>query len=151
MSLIWGGDTLIISATPPTSATTLFGHPLFSRYLFNPASPYVPVSDFIYQPEFMAQIQREPRVLLAAFGGLYEQRAADGINNDLRKWNLTFYKSTAIITAIETQLRGYGGLTAFTWTPSGENELTIVCRKWSRTRTAPDAQSLTTVFEEVVG
>lgn len=131
-------------------STTLFGHPLFSRLIFNPYFNFRAIQNLSYQPEFSAQVESAPRVLGASFGDGYEQRTGDGINNDLRKWNLMFMRETADIAVIEALFESCGGVSAFTWTPSGEDELTVVCRKWERVRIAPDAQGLSASFEEVL-
>lgn len=106
------------------------------------------MSDFAYVPVHPIRVDDEPRVLAAQFGDGYEQRVADGINNNLPKWNLTFIGETDTIAAARAQLNGYGGVTAFTWTPQGESEVTVVCRRWSRASEV-NAGTLTAVFEEV--
>ena len=109
------------------------------------------MSDFTYQPAYGAQIDYEPRVRLATFGDGYEQRAGDGINNTLLRWSLTFTRATADIDAIGSFLATKAATTAFTWTPDGESEITVICRRWSRGRTAQGVQSITATFEQVPG
>lgn len=108
------------------------------------------MSDFVYHPAYMAQVARTPRVILAQFGDGYEQRTADGINAMPRKWSLSFQAVTATITAIDSFLATKAGVTAFTWTPSGESELLVVCRSWTRTRVNAGVERIDTAFEEVL-
>lgn len=45
---------------------------------------------FIWKPTYATQLQMKPAVNLIKFGNGYEQRIADGINNNLQKFNLNF-------------------------------------------------------------
>jgi phage-related protein len=107
------------------------------------------MSDFDYQPETGASFSIEPRILSSQMGDGYSQDIADGINNKLEKWNLTFSRETAAIDAIEAFLRSKGGTTTFTWTPSGRTEIKVKCRQWSYSYNGGAAKSLTCVFEQV--
>lgn len=107
------------------------------------------MSDFNYQPLNSAQISRRPRVRVAAFGDGYEQRVADGINTNPQVWSLSFTNTRAIIDTIEALLIGYGGVTRFTWTPSGMAEIKVVCREWNRTKVNRRVDSLSATFEQV--
>ena len=108
------------------------------------------MSDFEYQPSYGAQVESAPRVLSARFGDGYEQRVGDGINTDLARWSLTFTRVAADITAIAAFLSLKAGITAFTWTPDGESEITVVCRQWTRGRIANGLQTLSATFEQVM-
>ncbi|HEU4709605.1 MAG TPA: phage tail protein [Methylophilaceae bacterium] len=107
------------------------------------------MSDFTYQPAFGMSVRRQPRVNSSRLGDGYEQRTGDGINNDLRVWDMTFNRTLADIDAIDTFLQGKGGATSFTWTPTGETEVRVICRQWSRTKVAPNVGTLSASFEEV--
>lgn len=107
------------------------------------------MSDFSYQPAFGAQVKRQPRALTAKFGDGYEQRVGDGINTNPQIWSLTFTRQTSDLDAIETLLSGYAGVTAFTWTPQGGSQITVVCREWLRGYNDKGTETLSTTFEQV--
>ncbi len=109
------------------------------------------MSDFNYQPESnQASIRRKPDVLSSRFGEGYEQRVANGINNSLRKWNLTFLRASVDIIAIENFLNLKNSVHSFTWTPKDFNEVTVVCREWEYNYMNGDARSLSCLFEEII-
>jgi phage-related protein len=107
------------------------------------------MSDFNYQPLNGAQIEHEPRVLEAPFGDGYSQRTGDGINTDLPEWNVSFTGTTAYIETIDALLRGYAGVTSFTWAPYGFSEIRVVCRRWSRGLLFRGVGSISAVFAQV--
>ena len=45
------------------------------------------MDEFKWRPEDACQINNEPKVRVAKFGNGYEQRAKDGINNQLKTYN----------------------------------------------------------------
>jgi len=47
-------------------------------------------TEFFWKPTYASQLQVKPAVNLIKFGNGYEQRIADGINNNLQKFNLNF-------------------------------------------------------------
>lgn len=57
------------------------------------------------------------RVLTAQFGDGYSQVAADGINNNIQSWPLTFAEKLTVVTAIKTFLDNLQGYQVFYWTP----------------------------------
>ena len=108
------------------------------------------MSDFTYTPSFGASRKRKPRALQAAFGDGYEQRVGDGINVDLVVWDLTFQNRGATeADAIETFLALKAAVTAFTWTPAGGSEITVVCREWNRSFAESNKNTITANFEQV--
>lgn len=108
------------------------------------------MSDFNYSPDYDGtSVDHAPRVKRAPFGDGYQQRTPDGINTDLEIWTVTFKGTVARIQAIETQLKGYGAATAFTWTPYGHSEIKVICSAWTRNKTAFGADTLTAKFEQV--
>lgn len=106
------------------------------------------MSDFVFVPAIYAELSVEPRALRAAFGDGYEQRVGDGINIVAEKWTLSFTKRREI-PAIELQLAGYAGVTAFTWTNPKGVEIKVVCRSWSRTFIDKKNTLLRASFEQV--
>jgi phage-related protein len=107
------------------------------------------MSDFDYQPMNGAQTENDPRVLAARFGDGYEQRVADGINNDLEKWPLTFVDTKANIDLIRDFIKAKGGVESFTWTPDGYDEIRVVCRRWSRAFISKVGHTFSCTFEQV--
>ena len=106
-------------------------------------------SNETYEP---MQLEKEPKVLVSKFGDGYEQRVADGINNNLQKWSLSFTKrSDADIDAIYDFLDARGGVESFFWTPRSEAaSRTFVCRKYTRRFDIYDVvQSINFILEEV--
>ena len=93
---------------------------------------------FTWHPDFSAQLQYEPRVMVTAFGDGYEQRTQFGINANPQKWSLTFKaRLDAEANAIDAFLQARGGLQSFFWTPPGQTvALKFVCRKWSKSPVA---------------
>lgn len=108
------------------------------------------MSTFTWLPDKGATCTREPRVLSVKFGDTYEERRPDGINNDMRVWNVSF--SARILTevqAIDEFLGAAGGVTAFTWTdPKGFTGL-FICRKWSGPIAEQGNNAITATFEQV--
>lgn len=107
------------------------------------------MSDFNYQPAFSAQLVKAPRVRSAQFGDGYQQRIADGINNQPESWRLTFNVDNTDADAIESFLEGKGGAESFTWTPKNRTEITVVCGEWSRVLTSPNTSTINATFEQV--
>jgi len=106
-------------------------------------------SNETYEP---MQVDNEPRVKVAKFGDGYEQRVADGINNDPDSWTISFtQRSGADIQALYDFMKARGGVEAFDWVPRGEvTARKFVCRKWTRKFDAYDVvQSVTFRLEEV--
>lgn len=108
------------------------------------------MSDFEYQPARGAVPTHRPRVKTAQFGDGYGQRAADGINNDLVTWNLTFNRVRSDIEAIAAFFKSKGGVIPFTWTPYGRSEILVICPEWSDPIGEHAAGSITCVFQEVM-
>lgn len=108
---------------------------------------------FIWLPNYNSAMQVVPRVLQAKFGDGYSQRAADGLNTMLRKWNLQFTNRTqADCDAIEAFLVSQGGCLSFNWTPpSGAPGLWIcgIPNGWTRTPQTGPLSTITCTFEEV--
>jgi phage-related protein len=107
------------------------------------------MSDFNYQPSYNVSITKAPRIKAVSFGDGYQQRVADGINNTPQQWALNFQASKDDIIAIDAFLSARNGLLAFTWTPSGMAEITVICRDWSRNIIAPNAGTISAKFEQV--
>lgn len=105
---------------------------------------------FTWIPSLNSQLDEEPRVLSAAFGDGYEQRAGDGINNNLPKWSLRFdTRTVSEAGAIRDFLRACNGVDSFDWTPPMGTAGKFLCRKWSMNASGPLSYDISAVFEEV--
>lgn len=68
-----------------------------------------------------ATVDLTPRILSDISGGGMEQRAEDGINTVLQKWNIAFNKRKGdTIDAVYQFLKAQQGYKSFWWTPYGE-------------------------------
>lgn len=85
-------------------------------------------------PSVNSQKSVQPRVLKAAFGDGYAQRAADGLNSRPAAWDLRWDAlCTADADTIEAFLVARGGFEAFWWTPlDTTSPLTFVAESWTR-------------------
>jgi phage-related protein len=107
------------------------------------------MSEFNYVPGSGLQSTSKPRVLLSKFGDGYEQRVLDGINTNLKSWRLSFTMEVASLDAIEAFLISKGGVTSFTWTPTGKSQVLVICRDWDYTFNHNNVRTLNCTFDEV--
>lgn len=92
----------------------------------------------------------EPRVKSVKFGDGYEQRRPDGINNNLKKYNVTLIYINSESLQIESFLEKHAGVTAFFWKPPHQTALVkILCRKWSSS-VGMIRTEITAEFEQIV-
>ncbi|HEJ9485622.1 TPA: phage tail protein [Proteus mirabilis] len=106
--------------------------------------------EFIWRPEFGYQVSHEPKVKVAKFGNGYEQRVKDGINNQLKTYQLSFIKTAEIGKKIDLFLQERGAVRSFLWLTSDDNtKRRFVCRSW---QTTPNntVWNISCTFEEVV-
>lgn len=61
------------------------------------------------------------RVRTAQFGDGYSQSVADGLNNEVQTWPLTFEGTIEYVTPIRDFFRRHKGSKSFYWTPPGES------------------------------
>jgi len=105
---------------------------------------------FIWSPSYGARKAHKPRVLSAAFGDGYEQRAGDGINRNPERWDLQFATRTDMeADPIDAFLSARGGVESFYFYTPFERVGLFICREWSRDRTGPNLSVLSATFEEV--
>lgn len=109
------------------------------------------MSDFTWTPSIGgADVSYQPRIKSIQFGDGYEQRAGDGINNNLQVWALSFNnRTTTVADAIIAFLNGKGGVTKFTFTPPEHSEITVICKSWRRKQVEPGIATVTCQFKEV--
>lgn len=107
---------------------------------------------FTWVPDWGAQVEVEPRVLVSRFGDGYTQRVADGINTMPEVWNLSFtLRSSSEATAITDFLKAQGGTTAFDWTTPEGLAKRFVCPSWKKSPAGWNNYTVNARFEEVFG
>lgn len=102
-------------------------------------------------PDFGAQKRSQPNVRISKFGSGYEQRTQFGINQNPKRWELTWTaQSNTAADAIEAFFDARAGVEAFDWTPLNDTEsYKFVCRQWAREHRYADINTITATFEEV--
>jgi len=102
-------------------------------------------------PDFGVQKQSQPVVNAIKFGDGYEQRVQFGINQNPKKWDLTWSaKSNTDATAIEAFFDARGGTESFDWTPiNSATAYKWVCRSWNRSFDLANINTITATFEQV--
>jgi phage-related protein len=107
---------------------------------------------FLWKPSYNSQVQQEPKVRLIKFGESYEQRASEGINNNLIKVNLNFdLRTDNECIAICHFLHLRAGIESFIFTmpkPFGIVKR-FVCRTWNENFQFYDNHDIKATFEEV--
>ena len=107
---------------------------------------------FTWTPDFGYTGQHEPKVFSTTFGDNYTQRAANGINNDMRTWDSIPFtvRSAAEAFAIEAFLKSMGAVTAFNWQVPGQDLALVICPKFSTPApNGPSSYAMTATFKEV--
>lgn len=105
---------------------------------------------FHWKVDPLMEVSSEPRVRRVQFGDGYEQRTADGLNNDLKKYGVTVKVSRDEGKYTEAFLTEHGGHRAFLWTPPYSYvPVPVVCRKWT-SRVDLLKVVFTATFEQVV-
>jgi len=86
-----------------------------------------------YTPEYGSQPSVETRILKADFGDGYTQRAADGINNIIETWDLSWKNlQKNFANRLNNFFREKKGYISFKWIPPGEQSLKIwTCSSFS--------------------
>lgn len=85
---------------------------------------------FTWYPDVASQQEQTPGVTATKFGE-YEQRVAVGLNNNPKKWSVSFERDRAQALAVLTFLRARNGIETFYWTdPEGETGV-YLCKSWS--------------------
>lgn len=89
---------------------------------------------FTWLPEYESSMDQTPTVNVTKFGDGYEQRSAQGINNNPQKWTVQFSVSSTGAQDALSFVRARNAVEAFTWkNPLGETG-TYVCRSWKLNR-----------------
>jgi phage-related protein len=89
------------------------------------------------------------RVRTAQFGDGYSQRVADGINNKISSWPLTFVGKKADMQAIAAFLDERAGWQAFNWTPPAGVQGYYQAGEYNLSPIGGDVYTLTVTFQQV--
>ncbi len=112
------------------------------------AHPY-----FFWAPSYGVQTDNEPKVVSIKFGNGYEQRMADGANNDLLSLTLNFNnrseKESESIVHFLASREGYKSF-YFKLPPPYNIIKKFVCKSWSSQLEFDNNISVSVIFEEVV-
>jgi phage-related protein len=94
---------------------------------------------------------RKARVLSAAFGNGYQQRAADGINNVRGTYSVVFTNLTrAEANTMDAFFTAKAGYLAFLYQPPGYSTPKMwTCSEWSRQHVDGLIDNISATFEEV--
>ena len=84
----------------------------------------LPFSDYIDQA---SSGSTQFKTLISRYGNGYEQRAPDGLNNNLASWSVTWNGlSSTDFTSLVSSIDTAQGVNYFTWVPPGAS----VSKKW---------------------
>lgn len=103
---------------------------------------------FTWHPEFESSLDQEPKVNVTKFGDGYEQRSAQGINNNPQKWSLQFTASNQAAQDALNFVQARNAVESFTWTNPMEQTGVYVCRSWKMQR-KQGVNILQLTFEQV--
>lgn len=77
-------------------------------------------------------ITSKPRTRIVRFGDGYESRRADGLNADLKKYNVMLSLSNLESQKVDQFLGRHAGVITFLWKPPhGSQQIRVLCREWS--------------------
>lgn len=105
---------------------------------------------FTWTEDYGVNATFTPDVNSLQFGDGYEQRQANGINNNLGVYPVTFNNRTQDEgLAILAFLNNCGGVTTFLWTPPfGTDPIVVVCKSWTPTASEGNTISTSATFEQ---
>ena len=91
-----------------------------------------------------------PRIKSVQFGDGYEQRKADGLNSQLKKYSVNLSLNHNEADNVLLFLEKHGGVKSFLFQPVKKNTVvTVVCKKWSSDR-GNIRTGISAEFEEVI-
>lgn len=107
--------------------------------------------DLPIQPDFASSLSKQPVVRKVKFGDGYEQRSAQGLNNNPEKWALNWEDLTnPECQALLDFFDGLNGVTAFTWIcPYAVSAKKYVAEKWDATPVSINSHRLTVSIYQV--
>jgi phage-related protein len=106
---------------------------------------------FKWSPALGGQGDMTFAVRSSKFGGGYEQRIEDGINNVSETYQLTFRGRVETIREIRSFLRRHAGVRAFDWTPPIGEPGRFVCKKLGHVFSDKTVFVLTATFDQDFG
>lgn len=108
------------------------------------------IETFTYERQAGAMGQIDYRIREAQFGDGYSQAIADGINNKVQTWPLSFEGGIEIIQPIIDFFDRHQGYKSFYWTPPGSSTpLLFRASKVSLTSKGAGVFSLSAEFKQV--
>lgn len=106
---------------------------------------------FTWTPDFGIANDIKPDVRVTRFGDGYEQRQANGINTQRKRWSLRFsLRSDTETAAITGFLAARGAVESFDWTDIDGTAGKYVCREWNTTKDRYNLNTIATTFEQVI-
>lgn len=102
-------------------------------------------------PTYGAQKSSQPKIRQVQFGDGYQQRVTFGLNQNSKKWSLTWEISETDADTIETFLdaRAADGA-SFDWTPPDEaTSYKWICYEWNKTIPYLNRATITATFTQV--
>lgn len=106
---------------------------------------------FIWKPSYNNNVIYSPRVLSIQFGDGYEQRVADGLNNNLITLDYNFDLRTSMeATAILHFLYNRKSTESFYFTPPApyEEKLLFICKEWTHVESFYNNHSVRARFDQ---
>lgn len=105
----------------------------------------------ITTPQYGASKKNKPRIKKMMFGDGYEQRSADGINTNLKEWDVIFKGDPVQINSVEAffEARATNGLEPFYWVDPDGTTRTVVCEEWNKMFDNYGWSTISTTFREV--
>ena len=104
---------------------------------------------FGWQVDYTSHSTSAPRVLTAAYGDGYQQRAGDGINTNPKQIPFTFTRDTETVNEVEAQLDVWGGVQAFFYINPTGTVARYVCQQYDVQYVDFNESTLTGTFLEV--
>ena len=102
-------------------------------------------------PTYGLRKRSSPVVRTVRFGDGYEQRTSLGLNQNPKRYNLTFEVSETDADTIETFLEARGGAEHFEWSPPDETETyKWICQDWSKSIPYLNRATITATFQQVI-
>ena len=102
------------------------------------------------QPTYGTTKASQPLVRRSRFGSGYEQVGSLGINQNPKKFTLTYNLSESESDTVETFLDARGGTEKFIFTPPGESSSSkFVCETWSKSIPYLNRATIQTTFRQV--
>jgi phage-related protein len=104
---------------------------------------------FTWSPDVGSQLSEDPRVTVTQYGDGYECRTSFLINNNPKKWEVTFTGDLTRHRAILAFLRDHDGQYSFEWTdPNGDKGM-YISRSWKSQQVSFGIFEVTSTFEQV--